>query len=712
MVGGVEVSTDGGDDLAPRRPAAATLDATRGRAGVAVSYTIRSRAVDDSGNLREPRGGRDRHRRAAATRRCPCSIWGAAATPAKPAETTDTSAGRGRREVPLHDGRPHHRHPLLQGQRPTPAPTSATSGRGPGTLLATATFTNETATGWQEVTLRHARSTITADTTYVASYHAPRGNYASNVDYFARGRRRQPAAARAAPTARTAATASTRYGPSGTLPERRPTARENYWVDVVFETASGADTTPPTVTGVTPGARRDGRRDRRERHRARSARRSTATTVNDDERSCCATPAGAVVPAAVELRRRLAHRDARPDARRSPPATTYTGDRQGRQRAASRTSPATRSPADDTWTFTTARRRRSSGCPCSIWPATARAAEGGRDDRQRRGRDRHEVPRRDRRRASPGCASTRARPTPARTSATCGRAPAQLLATVTFTSETRQRLAGGRASPRRSRSRRTRPTSPPTTRRAATTRRPTSSSSSAGVDNAPLHALARRRRTAATASTATAPSGTFPNGTYRSENYWVDVVFDTNAGPDTTPADGHRRGCPARDATGVAAGRPTSAPRFNEAMTAASITTATRPAARRRRHPRARRRSPTTAPRRTATLDPTGELAEATPLHRDRQGRRERRQGPRRQRAGAPTRAGRSRPRRRPGPAPDEGPGGPILVIAKRSNPFSRYYAEILRAEGLNAFTVTDIANVTPATLAGYDVGDPRRHRR
>ena len=57
-----------------------------------------------------------------------------------------------------------------------------------------------------------------------------------------------------------------------------------------------------------------------------------------------------------------------------------------------------------------------------------------------------------------------------------------------------------------------------------------------------------------------------------------------------------------------------------------------------------------------------------------------------------------------PGPGPDEGPGGPTLVIAKSTNPFSRYYAEILRAEGLNAFAVRDIANVTPATLAGYDV--------
>ena len=52
-----------------------------------------------------------------------------------------------------------------------------------GTLLATATFTNETASGWQQVRFGTPVD-IAADTTYVASYHAPRGNYASNVDYF------------------------------------------------------------------------------------------------------------------------------------------------------------------------------------------------------------------------------------------------------------------------------------------------------------------------------------------------------------------------------------------------------------------------------------------------------------------------------------------------------------------------------------------------
>src|SRR6202008_251537 len=48
-----------------------------------------------------------------------------------------------------------------------------------GQQLATVTFTNETASGWQEATFSSPVS-ITAGTTYVASYHAPVGKYSIN----------------------------------------------------------------------------------------------------------------------------------------------------------------------------------------------------------------------------------------------------------------------------------------------------------------------------------------------------------------------------------------------------------------------------------------------------------------------------------------------------------------------------------------------------
>jgi hypothetical protein len=53
--------------------------------------------------------------------------------------------------------------------------------------------------------------------------------------------------------------------------------------------------------------------------------------------------------------------------------------------------------------------------------------------------------------------------------------------------------------------------------------------------------------------------------------------------------------------------------------------------------------------------------------------------------------------------APGEGAGGTILVITHPGDPFGRYYAEILRAEGLMGFAVEDIGGVRPETLAGYD---------
>ena len=42
---------------------------------------------------------------------------------------------------------------------------------------------------------------------------------------------------------------------------------------------------------------------------------------------------------------------------------------------------------------------------------------------------------------------------------------------------------------------------------------------------------------------------------------------------------------------------------------------------------------------------------------------------------------------------PGEGPGGPILVVSN-GDPVSRYYAELLTGEGLNAFEVRDISQV------------------
>jgi hypothetical protein len=54
--------------------------------------------------------------------------------------------------------------------------------------------------------------------------------------------------------------------------------------------------------------------------------------------------------------------------------------------------------------------------------------------------------------------------------------------------------------------------------------------------------------------------------------------------------------------------------------------------------------------------------------------------------------------------SPAGGPGGPILVVTDPGDAFGTYYAEILRAEGLNEFAVTTKDNLSAATLSSYQV--------
>jgi hypothetical protein len=59
------------------------------------------------------------------------------------------------------------------------------------------------------------------------------------------------------------------------------------------------------------------------------------------------------------------------------------------------------------------------------------------------------------------------------------------------------------------------------------------------------------------------------------------------------------------------------------------------------------------------------------------------------------------------GPAPAAGPdgaGGPILVVVDPGDPFGRYHAEILRAEGLTEFALTELGGLSAQRLAAHDV--------
>ncbi len=147
VVAGVEVSTDGG---ATWHPATLTTPAEQ---TVKWSYTwvahgnptttIRSRAVDDSANLEKPSAG------ITVNVSCPCSIWGSDVTPTTPDSGDGSSVEVGLKFTSEVFG-------TVTGVRFYKAAANTGTHIGSlwsstGTLLATATFTNETASGWQQV---------------------------------------------------------------------------------------------------------------------------------------------------------------------------------------------------------------------------------------------------------------------------------------------------------------------------------------------------------------------------------------------------------------------------------------------------------------------------------------------------------------------------------------------------------------------------------
>ena len=100
-----------------------------------------------------------------------------------------------------------------------------------GTLLATGTFTGETATGWQTLTFA-TPVPITAGQTYVASYTDPQGRYAADAGYFEQG----PAISTpltAPATGSGSANGVYKVGPGFPTSTYRG---GNYWVDVVVTT--------------------------------------------------------------------------------------------------------------------------------------------------------------------------------------------------------------------------------------------------------------------------------------------------------------------------------------------------------------------------------------------------------------------------------------------------------------------------------------------
>ncbi len=178
------------------------------------------------------------------------NLWSDASVPAVKAETSDTSGiTLGLRFRTSKSGQ-------VAGVRFYKGPGNNGTHVGnlwssSGGKLAQVTFSNETASGWQEARFS-TPVTISSNTTYVVSYFAPRGNYAVDEFYPWAGVNSPPLAV-SNPGAGVYAYGSSARFPTGTWHD------SNYWVDVVFlpESQTAPSSPPPatyTISGTVQGA--------------------------------------------------------------------------------------------------------------------------------------------------------------------------------------------------------------------------------------------------------------------------------------------------------------------------------------------------------------------------------------------------------------------------------------------------------------------------
>jgi len=236
VVAGVEVSTDGGTTWHPAR--GTTNWSYDWVAHGSPSTTIERRAVDDSGNLETPTTG------TSVKVACPCSIWRPGTAPA----VADSGEGR-----PLEVGVKFTSDVAgsISGIRFYKAPTStgphiANLWSASGQLLASAVFSGESRSGWQQVTFS-SPVPIAIRTTYVASDFAPYGHQSADANYFygpPQAPDRGPSVFSSPPLH---AVRSTPVTPNGTYiytaASAFPTSSyqaSNYWVDPVFVPTTGS----------------------------------------------------------------------------------------------------------------------------------------------------------------------------------------------------------------------------------------------------------------------------------------------------------------------------------------------------------------------------------------------------------------------------------------------------------------------------------------
>ncbi|MFE0511655.1 DUF4082 domain-containing protein [Streptomyces sp. NPDC058964] len=240
VVARVEVSTDGGK----------TWKAATGLASWSFTWTpttpgaasIKVRAVDDSVNI----GTVTTIPVTVGPQACPCTIWPASAVPGTVNAGDGSSVELGVKFRTTSAG-------SITAVRfyKSPANTGTHTGSlwsASGTRLATGTFTNETASGWQQLNFA-TPVTVKANTTYVASYFAPNGGYSYDGGYFS-GSDAGLAPLTGLKSGTDGGNGVYHYGSTSAFPSSQSSG-SNYWVDVVLDTST-ASTTPPTVTSTSP----------------------------------------------------------------------------------------------------------------------------------------------------------------------------------------------------------------------------------------------------------------------------------------------------------------------------------------------------------------------------------------------------------------------------------------------------------------------------
>ncbi|MEV7966768.1 DUF4082 domain-containing protein [Sphaerisporangium sp. NPDC088356] len=165
---------------------------------------------------------------------CPCSIFASNATPANPSNNDSSSVELGLKFTAEMDG-------TITGVRFYKSAENTGTHTGnlwsaTGTLLATGTFANETASGWQTLTFSTPVS-VTAGQIYVASYHAPQGHYAGDTGFFNSGAYDNSPLRALVNNGAGGGNGVYGYGVSSGFPTSSYNG-DNYWVDVLFTPGS------------------------------------------------------------------------------------------------------------------------------------------------------------------------------------------------------------------------------------------------------------------------------------------------------------------------------------------------------------------------------------------------------------------------------------------------------------------------------------------